>query len=190
MDKKEIKAIIEALLFTWGDPLEISDISSVLDLSKKEAKEIIDEMKDEFNYNMRGLQIIKINDSYQIGTRSEHYKWIKKLKRPKKERSLSNAALETLSIIAYKQPVIKSEIETIRGVKCDTAIYTLLDKEMIEERGRLDRVGKPIIYGTTDKFLKTFGLENLDRLPPLIDELEIEDKIKEDVFKEEVSEEG
>lgn len=179
-----MKSIIEALLFTWGDPLEGSDISSVLEIPKKEVEEIMEELIDEFNYNMRGLQIIKIKNSYQIATRAEHYEWIKKLNKPQTEKNLSNAALETLSIIAYKQPVIKSDIEAIRGVKCDTAIYTLLDKNMIEEKGRLERVGRPILYGTTEDFLKAFGLENLDKLPPLLERLDIEDEIEEQVDEE------
>ncbi|MBU5426638.1 SMC-Scp complex subunit ScpB [Tissierella pigra] len=167
MDSKELKSIIEALLFTWGDPLEIKDIASILELDKEEVGTIMSEMIDEFDYNMRGLKIIKVNDSYQLGTRPEHFSWIKKLSSPKVVKNLSNAALETLSIIAYRQPIIKSDIEAIRGVRCDKAIETLTDRELIEEIGRLERVGRPILYGTTDVFLRTFGLEGLENLPPL-----------------------
>ncbi|HEY8361404.1 MAG TPA: SMC-Scp complex subunit ScpB [Tissierellaceae bacterium] len=180
MDKRELKAIIEALLFTWGDPLELKDIASILEITEEEVKELLDEMISEFDYNRRGIRIMKINKSYQLSTRPEHYEWIKKLSNPTYTKSLSNAALETLSIIAYRQPIIKSEIEAIRGVKCDKAIETLLERGLITELGRLEKVGRPILYGTTDLFLKTFGLESLDQLPPIeefnnnLDNLELE----------------
>ena len=167
MDTREIKAIIEALLFTWGDPLAIDDISEILELNKEDIEIMLKEMIDDFDYNRRGLRIIKMKDSYQIGTRPEHYDWIKKLHHQKPPKNLSNAALETLSIIAYKQPVIKSEIEYIRGVKCDKAIETLIERNLVQELGRLDRTGRPIIYGTTKEFLKLFSLESLDDLPDL-----------------------
>ncbi len=167
MDKKEMKAIIEALLFTWGDPLEGKEISKILNISYVDFENIIDEMIDEFSYDMRGLKISKIKNSYQIGTKPEYFQWIKELSKPKEEKTLSNAGLETLSIIAYRQPVTKGDVEAIRGVKCDKAIDTLLGKNLIEEVGRLERIGRPIIYGTTDIFLKTFGIENLDQLPEI-----------------------
>ncbi|HHV27728.1 SMC-Scp complex subunit ScpB [Anaerosalibacter bizertensis] len=169
MDKKEIKSIIEALLFIWGDPLSLKDISYVLEIDEKKTKEIIHEMIDEFNFDRRGIKIIQIEDSYQLGTRAEHFKWIEKLSIPKTKKNLSNAALETLSIIAYRQPITKSEIEAIRGVRCDKALDTLLEKEIIEEKGRLEKTGRPIIYGTTKQFLKYFGLGSLNELPSLND---------------------
>lgn len=169
MDKKEIKSIIEALLFVWGDPLSLKDISYILEIDEKKTKEIICEMIDEFNFERRGIKIVQIKDSYQLGTRPEHFKWIEKLNIPKTKKNLSNAALETLSIIAYRQPITKSEIEAIRGVRCDKALDTLLEKEIIEEKGRLDKTGRPIIYGTTKQFLRYFGLKSLNELPPLND---------------------
>ncbi len=164
MDIRELKSIIESLLFTWGDPLDIKDIASIVEVNEEELSKVMQEMMDEFDYNMRGIRIIKVNDSYQFGTRPENFEWIKKLSSPKIAKNLSNAALETLSIIAYRQPIIKSDIEAIRGVRCDKAIETL-----IEELGRLERVGRPILYGTTDVFLRCFGLESLESLPPLKD---------------------
>lgn len=160
----ETKGIIEALLFTWGDPLDLKSISSILEMDDKIVENIIDEMIEEFNIKNRGLKIIKLNNSYQLCTRIEHFDYIKKLNN-KTKKSLSNAALETLSIIAYKQPVTKSEIDTIRGVKSDRVIDTLYEKKLIEELGRLERPGRPKIYGTSDNFLKYFGLESLDDLP-------------------------
>lgn len=173
MDKREQKSIIEALLFTWGDPLSIKDIVNVLEIDKNQAEQTLDEMINEFNYERRGIQILKVKDSYQLGTRAEHFEWIKKLSVPKDNRSLSNAALETLSIIAYRQPIIKNEIESIRGVKCDKAISTLLEKKLIREAGRLERTGRPILYATTDEFLKGFGLKSIKDLPKIEKSLEI-----------------
>jgi len=167
MDNREVKSIIEALLFIWGDPLSLQDLSEVLGKKKEDIKEIISEMIDDFNYNRRGLQIIQINDSFQLCTRSEHFEWITKLCTPRYNRTLSNAALETLSIIAYKQPITKAEIEMIRGVKCDKALNTLLEKSLVREVGRLEKTGRPILYGTTEEFLKCFGLATLDELPQL-----------------------
>ncbi len=167
MDDKEIKSIMESLLFTWGDPLDIKDIASILDIELDEASALMKELMDELDYNRRGLRIIRINNTYQIGTRPEHFQWIKKLNNSTLNKNLSNAALETLSIVAYRQPIIKADIEAIRGVRCDRVLETLIDRRLVCEQGRLERTGRPIIYGTTDDFLKSFGLETLDQLPSL-----------------------
>lgn len=167
MDNREIKSIIEGLLFTWGDPLELKDLSSVLEMEINELEDIMKELIDDFDFNRRGLRIIKFNNFYQIGTRPEHYEWIKKLNNKKNTKNLSNASLETLSIIAYKQPIIKSDVENIRGVRSDRAIDTLIDKKLVKELGRLERTGRPILYGTTEDFLKYFGLETLEELPSI-----------------------
>lgn len=174
MEEREIQSIIEALLFIWGDPLSIRDISKILELEENKTREILDKMIDEFDFNRRGLKIIRIKDNYQLCTRPEHYQWIRKLSQEKISKSLSTAALETLSIIAYRQPITKNEIEGIRGVRCDKSIETLLNRNLIEEKGRLERTGRPIIYGTTMEFLRYFGLESLDKLPSLKD-FEVED---------------
>lgn len=181
MDIRESKSIIEALLFTWGDPLNIKDISKILNISERDISFIIKDMMDELDYNRRGIQIIKVGNSYQLSTRVEHYEWIKKLNPINDKKNLSTAALETLSIIAYKQPVIKSDIEHIRGVKSDRVIDTLIQRNLVKELGRLEKTGRPIIYGTTDEFLRAFGLENLNDLPFIqnleeITEFETEDK--------------
>ncbi len=178
--REEYKAIIEALLFTWGDPLSLNDIGEVVELKGKILKEILEDLIDDYKDKDRGLFVEKIKDTYRLATKESCYPYIKKLNKPIGSKSLSNAALETLSIIAYKQPVIKSEIESIRGVKCDTAIYTLLDKELIEEKGRLDRIGRPILYGTTDEFLRVFGLESIDKLPELGDFFQVSEDDSEE----------
>lgn len=167
MDDKEIKSIIESLLFTWGDPLDIKDISSILEISVSEASRIMKDLMDDLDFNMRGLRIIKINNNYQICTRPEHFQWVKKLNNGSANKNLSNAALETLSIVAYRQPIIKADIEAIRGVRCDRVLETLIDRKLVSEQGRLDRTGRPILYGTTDDFLRSFGLESIENLPSL-----------------------
>lgn len=165
---KETKGIIEALLFTWGDPLDLKSISSILELDEIIVENILEEMIEEFDKQNRGLKIIKFNDSYQLGTRLEHFDYIKKLN-SKPKKSLSSAAIETLSIIAYRQPVTKLDIDNIRGVKSDRVIETLCEKKLIEELGRVEKPGRPIIYGTSDNFLKYFGLKSLDDLPNVND---------------------
>jgi segregation and condensation protein B len=167
MDKNEIKSVIESLLFTWGDPLEVKDLASILEIPEGEVSLLIKELMDDLDYNRRGVRIIKINNSYQIGTRPEHYQWIKKLSLSRANKNLSNAALETLSIVAYRQPIIKADMEAIRGVKCDRVLQTLIERKMVCELGRLERTGRPIIYGTTEEFLRSFGLESIDDLPSL-----------------------
>ncbi|MTI48166.1 SMC-Scp complex subunit ScpB [Sporosalibacterium faouarense] len=169
MDKREIKSIIEGLLFIWGEPLLASDITEVLDIKENEVHLILKEMMNDFNYNRRGLQIKQTNNSYQLTTRAEHFDWISKLCTPRNDKKLSNAALETLSIIAYKQPITRMEVEALRGVKCDRSINTLVQKELVKEVGRLDKTGRPILYGTTDDFLQYFGLTSLEQLPQLED---------------------
>lgn len=167
MDKQEIKAIIESLLFIWGEPLSLNDICDVLEINKKEISNLMDEMINEYDYKNRGFKIIQINNRYQLSTHTEHFDWIIKLCSPKNNKGLSNAALETLSIIAYKQPITRADIEAIRGVKCDKSLNTLMEKNLIREVGRLEKTGKPILYGTTDYFLKYFGLKILDELPEI-----------------------
>lgn len=167
MDDREAKSVIEGLLFTFGDPLEAKELSRVMDVPIKEITRLLQEMKDEFDFNRRGIRLIRFNDSYQLGTRPEHHEWIRSIVLDRNTKALSNAALETLSIIAYRQPVTKAEIDRIRGVKSDRSIETLVMRRLVRETGRLDRPGKPILYGTTDEFLKYFGLEALDQLPPV-----------------------
>ncbi|KAB3527366.1 SMC-Scp complex subunit ScpB [Alkaliphilus serpentinus] len=167
MKFSEIKSIIESLLFAWSDPLPIKEISKLLEIDVKTIENIIKEMSDDFNFNMRGIQIIRMNDYVQLATRAENFEYVQKLMEPKQNKGLTQATLETLAIIAYKQPIPKAEVESIRGVKCDRAISTLIEKDLVEEKGRLDKPGRPIIYGTTLNFLKSFGLSNVADLPPI-----------------------
>ncbi|MGV8145031.1 MAG: SMC-Scp complex subunit ScpB [Alkaliphilus sp.] len=184
MHKDELKGIIEALLFAWAEPLSIKELCKLLNAEKEEVEIAIKEMTDEFDYEKRGLQIIKMDDYYQLATKPKYYEYIRELLEPSQKKGLTRATLETLSIIAYKQPVTKVEIESIRGVKCDKSIHTLNEKGLIEERGRLEKTGRPILYGTNINFLKVFGLNSLEELPE-INELDLltetENEIK-DIF--------
>lgn len=161
-------AILEGILFAWGDPLKISEISEVLDLPKEECKRLLTEYKEELESDRRGLRLVQIEDSYQLSTKPESFEKISEYARNTQKRALSNAAMETLSIIAYRQPVIKADIEEIRGVKCDQVLKNLQDVDLIEIKGRLDGPGRPNIFGTTDFFLKKFGLPSIDALPEKI----------------------
>nr|SUY23222.1 segregation and condensation protein B [Clostridioides difficile] len=122
---------------------------------------------EEYREQNRGIQIIKLENKYQMCTNKDYAEYIKKIIEPKKKKSLSQATLETLTIIAYKQPITKVEIEDIRGVKCDKVLQTLFENELIREAGRLNKIGKPIIYKTTDEFLKLLNIESLEELPPI-----------------------
>lgn len=169
MRREEIKSIIEAVMFAYSEPISIEELNNIIneELSRKEIELMLNALMDEYRENSRGIQIIKLEDKYQMTTNKDYSDFIKKVLEPKKKKSLSQATLETLTIIAYKQPITKVEVEDIRGVKCDRAIQTLLENELIKEAGRLERIGKPIIYKTTNEFLKLLSIETLEDLPPL-----------------------
>ena len=170
----DIKEIIKALLFAWGDPLDIKTISDICELDIEEIERAIEELRSEMDSSNDGLKIIRMNSSYQIISRDIYFDYVKKLLSEKPKNNLSNASIETLSIIAYKQPVTKMQIEKIRSVKSDGPVNTLLDRGLIEEVGRLDTPGKPILYGTSDIFLRSFGIEDLSELPDINMDINIE----------------
>ena len=169
MKRSEIKSIIEAIMFAYSDPISIEELNNIIneELSKKEIEFMLNSLIDEYREDNRGIQIIKLEDKYQMTTNKDYSDFIKKVLEPNKKKSLSQATLETLTIIAYKQPITKVQVEDVRGVKCDRAIQTLLENELITEAGRLDKIGKPIIYKTTNEFLKLLSIETLEDLPPL-----------------------
>lgn len=169
LDIQEVKAIIESLLFTSGEPLSRDVISEILQIDKKTTSRILDDMKDDYVRDRRGIQMVEFNNKYQLGTRPEHDKFIRKLLKTQSKQSLSRAAVETAAIIAYKQPITRMGVDSIRGVKCDRIIASLVEKKLIKEVGRMDTPGRPILYGTTDEFLKYFGLKYLSDLPKLQD---------------------
>jgi len=168
LNNKNLKSIIESLLFAWGEPLSINEISRILNIKSFVLNQTLNDMIIEYSTNMdRGLVIQKFGNSYQLTTKKDNFEVIQSLLQTSVNKSLSTAAMESLSIIAYKQPVTKVEIELIRGVKCSNVIKGLLDKDLIKEVGKLDKPGRPTIYATTDEFLKHFGLISLDDLPAL-----------------------
>ena len=179
--KNLLYSIIESLLFVSGEPLKLKEISSIIECDINETKQILEEMTAYFNSSERGIKIICINEEYQFATKSENNDYIQKLLKTNSRQALSQAALETLSIIAYKQPVTRIDIDEIRGVKSDRAISTLLEKKLISECGRLEAPGRPILYKTTDEFIRYFDITNLDSLPPLEN---FEEQIQQEILDE------
>ena len=169
MRRDEIQSIIEAIMFAYSDPISIKELNNAIneELSSKEIEIMLNSLIEEYKENNRGIQIIKLQDKYQMCTNKEYSSFVKNILEPKKKKTLSQATLEALTIIAYKQPITKVELEEIRGVKSDKVIQTLLENDLIYEAGRLDKIGKPIIYKTTNEFLRLLNIENLEDLPPI-----------------------
>ena len=167
--KKTIKSALESMMFVWGQPLDVKTCADIFSVSSADITECFHELQEEYEQEGRGIVIRQINKSFQFVTRSENIDFIEKLCTPVKIKKLSQAALEVLAIIAYKQPVTKGEIDAIRGIKCDRVIEGLIKKDLIYDMGRSDKIGRPILYGTTDTFLKQFGFRTLKDLPEIGD---------------------
>ncbi|AUM95674.1 TPA: segregation/condensation protein B [Clostridium botulinum] len=167
--KNKYKSIIESLLFMSGEPINIKDLATILNCKQDKVSLLLNEMKNNYASKDRGIKILIYNKAVQLVTKPENSIYVEKLLKTNIRQSLSQAALETLSIIAYKQPITRVAIDEIRGVKSDRAIYTLLEKNIIKECGRLEVPGKPILYGTTEEFLKFFGLDSIEAIPNLED---------------------
>lgn len=170
MELKQAESIIEGVLFAAGDAVDVEKLSDILDIDMKSTRAIVTALADKYDREMRGIQIIRLEDSYQLCTRRDYQEYISKLVEPRRSQSLSNAAMEVLAIVAYKQPVTRAVIEQIRGVSCDTLVNKLLEKNFIEEVGRLDTPGRPMLFGTTEEFLRCFGIESLAELPDFEEE--------------------
>lgn len=169
MDSKEKKDIIELLIFSSGEPINISSIKEITGFPEEEIKLLLDELIMEYEARNGGIVIKEIAGGYQMITNPQYAGWVKKIKKNINQVRLSMAALETLAIIAYKQPIIKAEIEQIRGVNSDGAIKTLLERRLIRIVGKKEAPGRPFLYGTTKEFLEYFGLKDLTELPTLKD---------------------
>ena len=167
MDPSKLPCAVEAILFVAGEPVSVSDLAHALDMTVSELNPVLDEMKAAYDRGARGLRLNRFGMSVQLATRPDYAPYIERLLQPVQKQSLTQAAMETLSIIAYRQPVTKTEIEAVRGVKCDYSVTSLLNKDLIEEVGRRESLGRPILYGTTEAFLSHFGIETLDDLPAL-----------------------
>lgn len=165
MEKK--KAIIEAILFAAGREVNSTELMSVLEISEDELIDIINALKEDYEKTSRGIEIISINDAYQLATKKDLYEYLYQVFDKRAKPNLSQAAMETLAIIAYNPKITRAEIEAIRGVNSDGTIYKLLEYDLIESAGKLDAPGKPTIYRTTSSFLKMFGIKDLECLPDL-----------------------
>lgn len=162
-----IKYAIEGILFAAGEPVKASKLAVVLDCDVETVNAAVEELKEEYERDKRGFNIIDILEGYQICSRPEYYTYIQEILGEQRKQPLSNAAMETLAIIAYKQPITRGQIEHIRGVNSDGCVNRLFERGLIEEKGRLDAPGRPILYVTTETFLRCFGLKNPNDLPPL-----------------------
>lgn len=165
MEQAALEGVVEAILYVAGEPVLIEDLAHALDLTVMEMDVLLDALRDHCDLERRGLRLNRYGGSVQLSIRPEYAVYVERLLQPVQKQSLSQAALETLSIIAYRQPVTKAEVEAVRGVKCDYSVQSLVNKELIAEVGRRESLGRPILYGTTEKFLRHFGIESLDELP-------------------------
>ena len=167
--RKTIKSAIESMMFIWGEPLGVKEMAEIFNEDKEEIYACCRELKEEYERESRGIVIREVNKSFQFVTRKENMGYIERLCTPVKRRKLTQSALEVLAIIAYRQPVTKGEIEAVRGIKCDRVIEGLEKKGLVTQVGRSEAVGRPMLYGTTDIFLKQFGFETLKELPDIGD---------------------
>lgn len=179
---KKVKASIEAVLFSMGEPVEVKALAEVLELDEDTVSKVIKELEDDYAKDERGIKLVRLENSYQLCTKNEYYDVLTKVVNIPKSHNLTDTLMETLSIVAYKQPVTRQEIEAIRGVSCVHAVNRLVEYNLIKEVGRLDAIGRPILFGTTDDFLRVFGVTSTDELPTISP-----DKIED--FKKEAMEE-
>ncbi len=182
MKIEQYEAAAEAILFAMGDAVELSTIANALEITEKEAKLILQRLQDRYREDNSGLQLIALEDAYQLCTKISQYEYLIRVAKQPKRQVLTDVALETLSIVAYRQPVTRAEIEKIRGVSCEHAINRLVDYGLIREVGRLEAPGRPILFGTTEEFLRCFGVSSTDDLP-------VPDPRQVEEFKQEVQEE-
>lgn len=174
MDERETMGILESILFVSGDPVPLRDLADLLKMDIRLTSRLMDKMMDAFNFERRGLQILKVNDTYQLTTRPEFREVIEAYLGKAPHPALSQAAMETLAIVAYRQPVPKADIDALRGVKCDYSLANLVSRGLVQEVARMDAPGRPILYGTTDLFLRSFGFSSIRDLPPLPEPLPAE----------------
>ena len=173
---------VEAILFAAGESVEIERLAKALEEDTKTTKKIVTSLMEQYEQEERGLQILELDGAYQMATRPEMFDYLVKIAKEPKAPVLTDVVLETLSIIAYKQPVTKLELEKIRGVKCDHAVNKLIEYNLVKELGRLDAPGRPLLFGTTEEFLRNFGVSSLADLPPV-------NMLKKEDFQAEAEEE-
>ena len=174
MEPNEIPQILEAILFVAGEPVAVADLAQALEVSELEIMHAVEELQRECE--RRGVTIHRYGDHLRMETRPEYAPYVERLLQPVQRQTLSQTAMETLAVIAYRQPVTKGEVEQVRGVKCDYSVQSLLHKGLIKEAGRKEALGRPILYATTDRFLEHFGISDIRELPPLPD---VQEKVDE-----------
>ena len=167
LDMKERVGIVEAILFVTGNAVEKKEICRAMELTEGELEETLDALESGYDFDRRGLRLLRFGAHVQLATRPDYAPYVEKLLQPVQKQSLSQAVMETLAVIAYRQPVTKAEIEQVRGVKCDYSVQSLVTKGLIEEVGRKEALGRPILYGTTDAFLRHFCIASLSELPEI-----------------------
>lgn len=163
----ELTSAFEAVLFSGGEPQSIDRFSQVFDITPEKVVKVMEALEKRLNEQKSGLELLRLDNTYQLATKAEYADYIKKMFDIRRRTPLSPAALEVLAVVAYNQPVTKSFVEQVRGVDCSGVVTTLVEKGLIEERGRLELPGKPLLYGTTKNFLRCFGINDLSELPPL-----------------------
>ena len=181
--EETLRAEIEAILFSLGESVDIAVIAEAVGLSRAETEKVLKDMQQRYEAAERGIRLIRLEDRYQLSTKKELYPTLIKVVRQPQKTTLTDVLMETLSIVAYRQPVTRTEIEKIRGVKCDHAINKLVEYNLIQEVGRLDAPGRPILFGTTEEFLRHFGTDSVDDLPVM-------NPVKAEDFKAEAEEEA
>ena len=179
MNNKENTAALEAVLFASGEPISIDRLCGVFDVSPEKIVELANALSDELVKRNSAMTVLRLENTYQLATKEIYAEYVKKAFDIKRRAPLSPAALEVLAVVAYNQPVTKAFIEQVRGVDCSGVVTTLVEKELIEERGRLELPGRPLLYGTTKNFLKCFSLSDLSELPPLPNAPEVENDVGE-----------
>ena len=167
IDEGTLIGRIEAILFVAGEPVRADDLARALQVSPRELEEALDKLRDEYDFNQRGFCLKRFGHQVQLATRALYARDVVRLLQPVQRQSLTQAAMETLAVMAYRQPVTRAEVEQVRGVKCDYSIQSLMNKQLIQEVGRKEALGRPILYGTTDAFLSHFGISSLEELPPM-----------------------
>ena len=167
MDRKREKAILEAVLFTMGESVEVERLAAVIEEDQKITRKLLMELKKDYERKECGVTLLELEDSFQMCTKADMYEYLVKIAKTPRKYVLSDTVLETLSIIAYKQPITRAEIEWIRGVSCDHAVNRLVEFGLVTEVGRMDAPGRPLLFGTTEEFLRSFGVKSLEELPEL-----------------------
>ncbi len=167
VERQKEKAVLEAILFTMGESVEVERLASVIEEDKKTTRQLLLELKEEYEGKECGITLMELEDSFQMCTRAEMYEYLIKIAKTPRKYVLTDTLLETLSIVAYKQPITRAEIEKIRGVSCDHAVNRLVEFGLISEVGRMDAPGRPLLFGTTEEFLRSFGVKSLEELPEL-----------------------